>query len=83
MSLAIDVDKITSVLLPDGWHDVDQRDDGISTFAYDAYEYTWEDGDESLAFGQASGVTHLGWTFREGGQRISGPFTSILAVKHS
>lgn len=42
MSILIDIDKVTAVLLPDGWHDVAWKDDE-STFELDAYEYV--DGD--------------------------------------
>ncbi len=34
MSLAIDTDKITEVMLPDGWHTVAK-----GSFSLDAYEY--------------------------------------------
>lgn len=36
MSLAIDVDDVTAVLLADGWHEVANR-----SFELDAYEYLW------------------------------------------
>jgi hypothetical protein len=38
MSLAIDIDKVSDVLLADGWHHVEFAK-GQSTFVIDAYEF--------------------------------------------
>lgn len=76
MSIAIQVDNVTAVLLADGWHDV--ADD---TFDLDSYEYLH--GDHLLHGGGNSGVCATGFTFREtGGQLLSGPLTAVLAVRH-
>lgn len=96
MSIAIDIDKVTAVLLADGWHDVAWRDDE-STFEIDAYEYiagdhfrslTSRGGDGSsavrLAGGaeEAVGVPATGFMFATGaGEVVGGPITAILAVK--
>lgn len=95
MSINIDIDKVTSVLLADGWHDVAWDDE--STFELDAYEYV--DGDHMkqlhakgsdpgsairLAGGaeEAVGVPATGFVFRTGsGEIMAGPITAILAVR--
>jgi hypothetical protein len=77
MSLAIDTNAVTAVLLADGWHTVRP-----GTFDVDAYEYK-EDGLLVLTGGQNSGVASVGFTFHteDGKERIAGPLTAILAVK--
>jgi hypothetical protein len=84
MSLAIDVDSISVVLLADGWHDVKDK-----SFTLDSYEYLWypsaeahERGEfEIMHGGGQSGVCATGFSFKEQGI-ISGPLTAILAVRH-
>jgi hypothetical protein len=39
MSLEIDIEKISEVLLADGWHKVSPVGDGRSSFGSDAYEF--------------------------------------------
>jgi hypothetical protein len=97
MSLLIEVDDVTSVLLADGWHNVDWRDsnnhgdpDGrrISTFSLDAYEFVhrYRNWDQlktvDYHLGGQSGICATGFTFQEEGTWISGPLTAILAVQH-
>ena len=67
MSLMIDVDKVSHVLLADGWHEVHD-----SSFTLDAYEYVWANdvqkkhGDFDLMHGGGkSGVCATGFTFHE------------------
>ena len=76
MSLAIDVDTVTHVLLADGWHKVEK-----ASFALDAYEYLYQ-GEMVLAGGQVAGVPSTGaeWTEAKG-IHIACPVTAILAVK--
>lgn len=75
MSLYIDVDKVTEVLLADGWHAVE---DG--SFDLDSYEY--HHGDHMLHGGGNYGVCATGFTFRNAdGHSMFGPLTAILAVK--
>lgn len=83
MSLAIDIDRVSDVLLADGkWYAV--ADD---SFLLDSYEYVHQ---EVLVHGGGkSGITSIGFSFVEqGGEHtpegrlvISGPLTAIVAVK--
>jgi hypothetical protein len=93
MSLLIDPGSVEAVLLADGWHTCDKAPDGhagteISTFYLDAYEYGTEyetPGKQKLALhhgGGQSGICATGFSFCEGGAYISGPLTSVLAVRH-
>ena len=86
MSVAIDVDKVISVLLGDGWHSV--ADD---SFLIDSYEYLEGGLPEGLLVhgGGQSGICASGFSFYEeldqdaGGAfqgdlvRVSGPLTAI------
>lgn len=80
MSLMIDVDKVVEVLLADGWHTA-------KGFMLDNYEYVaWhpkKDEDFIVQGGREEGllpVTGFEFTDRDG-LTVSGPITSILAVK--
>jgi hypothetical protein len=75
MSLAIDVDTVTHVLLADGWHPV--LGDSFHT---DAYEYVWQG--EMVAHGDGQTVPHTGagWT-ETNGVDILCPLNAILAVR--
>lgn len=76
MSLAINTDKVTGVLLADGWHDVKGK-----SFDLDSYEYVWED--RLVHGGGASDVCATGFTFTDGqGSRYAGPLTAIQAVTY-
>ncbi len=92
MSLAIDVDKVTRVLLADGWHEVIGE-----SFSLDAYEYVWHSSgtnETDLVHGGGhSGVCATGFCFRTtdhtgtSGTRterrfVAGPLTAILAVEY-
>jgi hypothetical protein len=79
VSLYINTNKVTAVLLADGWHDVVPN-----TFDLDSYEM--HDGAEYLLLGggQADGVCQIGFGFieeEEPDTTVYGPLTSILAVK--
>jgi hypothetical protein len=77
MSLAIEVDAVTAVLLKDGWHTVVDH-----TFEIDAYEYVHE-GEFQLRGGTVEGVAATGATWREpGGDSVACAFTAIIAVRH-
>jgi hypothetical protein len=93
MSLAIDVDNITHVLLADGWHEVHD-----ASFGTDSYEFVGGQGtgdSPMLEGGQekhipAAGhrgstsrehIAAAGFSFTEGDHILSGPLTSVLAVK--
>jgi hypothetical protein len=84
MSLAIDVESVAAVLLPNGWHTVENH-----SFELGSYEYVSDAGDgeaELLHGGGTAGVCATGFSFdvspRPGSDRISGPLTAILAVRH-
>lgn len=87
MSLAINVDKVFAVLLADGWHDVDKDAKGIYAFGLDSYEYVEgtlsSHGDYYvlLGGGMVAGVPSTGFIFWEGGVKVIGPITAVLAVK--
>lgn len=75
MSLAIDTDNITSVLLQTGWHDVAHH-----SFHLDAYEYVCE-GDIVHGGGDHGIPCTGGFGFKTPlDEWIYGPMTSILAV---
>lgn len=75
MSLNIDVDKVTDVLLADGkWH----RVDGAS-FDLDAYEFRHEG--ETIHEGGRAGVCSTGFMFRSRGKLLYGPLTGIMALR--
>jgi hypothetical protein len=92
MSLAIEVDDITHVLLADGWHTIHD-----ASFGIDSYEFTWREGtgDSPMLGGQekqiaAAGhrgstsrehIAAAGFSFTEGDHVLCGPLTSVLAVK--
>lgn len=88
MSLAINIDHVTAVLIAGQWYDV--ADD---SFDLDAYEYIWHrrnpnrypDDDPQLMHGGGhSGICATGFVFRtKQGDRMAGPLTSIQAVRHN
>jgi hypothetical protein len=78
MSLAIDISAVAAVLLADGWHNV-------TNFRLDYYEYVMPyDGDTLLNGGECEGVSSTGFAFiTDGGRRIKGPLTSLLAIEET
>jgi len=64
---------VTAVLLADGWHTPDQG-------TFDLGEYALKRGEVKWVPAHTNGA---GFTFQEGGVDVSGPLTSILAVKHT
>ncbi len=78
MSLAIYIDKVVAVLLPDGeWHEIE-----LGSFDCDAYEFM-EGNTLIFGGGQDKGVPATGATWRDsiGGTRCACPISSILAVR--
>ena len=81
MSLAIDIDKVTHVMVGDEWHQVLWWDRGISSFYIDSYEFiekhTHDDnlevfqGKETTGFGFET--TDLEWFY--------GPLSQLQAVR--
>ncbi len=94
MSLEIDVEKISEVLLADGWHKVSAVGDGRSSFGLDVYEFQEPHGQEQpdpqpnpaqqAKEGKESHGARTGarWTESDG-SRVFCPVTSILAVKYA
>lgn len=93
MSLAIDADRVTHVLLADGWHQAER-----GSFGIDSYEFRYRHGElwEVLHGGGGAGICSEGFTFVEDGpdlyserddgpvllvHQISGPLSAILAVR--
>lgn len=81
MSLWIDVDNVVSVLLADGWHEVEEE-----SFTMDSYEFHWR-GD-CMHGGGGSGICATGFSFVEqiaGGTMVftQGPLTAILAIRQA
>jgi hypothetical protein len=75
MSLAIQVDNVAAVLLPDGWHDV-----ADNSFNIDSYEYVH--GDLTVHGGGWGGVCSSGYSFTEpDGTAFAGPLTAIVGVR--
>ena len=88
MSLAIDVNTVTAVLLPDGWHNVADRSFDIDSYEFvehhrpDPHRYTQallSEGGEPLI--PASGFRFI----EDDGDAtpIEGPLTSVLAVRRA
>lgn len=79
MSLAIDIDKVFKVLIGDEWHQVFDQ-----SFLLDSYEYIWGETAEMVHGGGNSGICATGFRFKAdaAGTFISGPLSSIRAVKH-
>jgi hypothetical protein len=94
MSLEIDVEKISEVLLADGWHKGSVVGDGRSSFGLDVYEFHEPDGPEQPdsrpnavqeakeGTEQHGARTGARWTESDG-SRVFCPVTSILAVKYA
>ena len=87
MSLAINVDHVAEVLLPDGqWYPVARREDSTSSFFLDSYEYISGAGQRRHDIHLAGGAEKLipaigaGWTDPAGVPHYC-PLTAILAVR--
>jgi hypothetical protein len=77
MSLNIEVDHVTGVLLASGWHHV-----GKGTFELDTYEFQLEG--TPVHSGGEGGICSRGFSFvAEDGSSVAGPLSAILAVRHS
>ena len=69
MSFWIDLDDVTDVLLPDGWHKVEEV-----SFSMDAYEFHWHG--QPMHYSKEGG-----FAFKEKNKIVVGPVSSILAIK--
>lgn len=78
MSLYIDVDHVTEVLLADGWHPVIN-----DSFTIDSYEFQRNDDMVLLRGGQDPLISAGGFGFEESRNVfMAGPLTSVLAVRY-
>lgn len=77
MSLAINPDKVTEVLLVDGWHKVKK-----GTFSVDAYEFIGPDNQIFMGGGVDKHVSSTGAQWNEGSVTVSCPMMTIHAVRH-
>lgn len=76
MSIAIDVAKVRSVLLADGWHRIVEN-----SFAVGAYEYVQAGVTKSGGNGSTAPV---GFRFKDdAGYMLTGPLSAILASQAS
>lgn len=72
MSVTIDVAKVRSILLADGWHRVAEH-----SFAVAGYEYVQASAPKTAGNGNALPV---GFTFKDdAGYVLSGPLSAVLA----
>jgi hypothetical protein len=75
MSMTIDIAKVRSVLLADGWHRVAEKSFGI-----DAYVY----GQAGAPSGGNGTTATIGFRFKDdAGYVLSGPLSAILATQAS
>ena len=76
--MAIPPERITSVLLTDGWHHVEESSFEVEKYAFHAVP----DGPDS-ATGHVLG--HDGFRFREAGAPgvVAGPISAVVAVRFS
>ena len=80
MSLAIQMNDVSEVLLSDGWHKVK-----MESFIIDHYEFM--DGDADVHSSGDNGICENGFSFSEASPdgvtfvTVCGPLTSILAIK--
>ena len=86
MSLWIDPRTVTEVLLPDGkWYPVDPpnpKEEHEANFGFDAYEFGYEYYNTGrLKDAPAWSSNTTGFSFHSNGERISGPLSSLVAVK--
>lgn len=71
MHLSVDVDRVTDVLLPDGWHKVD-----TATFGVAPVKFTWGSSNQPLAE-----LGAIGYEFTERNVAYCGPISAVLAVR--
>ena len=77
VSLYIDVDRVTNVMIGANWYEVAK-----GTFDLDSYEYHHQDN--VLHGGGQSGVCATGFAFEtRDGACMAGPLTAIQAVRYS
>jgi len=94
MSLGIDIELVSHVLLADGWHSVVDQSFTLDSYEYFSYDHNEPDDPDAhhvLHSGGSSGVCATGFCFlarpQQGtddkpGELIGGPLTAILAVRY-
>lgn len=82
MSLYIEADKVTRVMIGNEWHEV-KSIDGISIFDIDSYEIHSESSDCMLLLGGGSPLipAHGFMFLTPDGRTIYGPLTSVQAIE--
>jgi hypothetical protein len=87
VSLAIDTDHVTAVLLTDGWHHVTDQSFDVDSFEFLYWGRTQcKDHDDPVIVhgGGRSGVCAAGFAFRtDDGTHVAGPLTAVLAVRYT
>jgi hypothetical protein len=78
MSLAIDIDKATRVLLSDGWHDIARNDEGVSSLYFDAFELVWNTGDHFVQ--PKADPAGIGFIDGATGEWMFAPLNHVLAI---
>jgi hypothetical protein len=94
MSLSIDVHKVSAVLLADGWHVVAGQSFMVDSYEFLRWADGQQQGGQSETvhsagtggvstngFQFAEELDVPGWVERERTVRVTGPLTSILAVR--
>lgn len=86
MSIAIEIDNVSAVLLRDGWHEVLNK-----SFEIDAYEFIHHNDPESQDYevrvggGELDGISAKGakWQNATDGTWIACPLNEIKALKYN
>lgn len=90
MSLAIDIDRVTAVLLADGWHTVDTMNQSgrtVSSFSLDAYEFVEHQENQDngpisrVGGGDGETVGYTGVYFASQGENYYCPLSSVLSIR--
>jgi hypothetical protein len=85
MSLAIDVTRVTHVLLADGWHEVADESFSVAPYEFARPANTGADERDFVVLYNSSnmGTDPMGFGFTEARMSalISGPLTSVIAVR--
>lgn len=77
MSLALQLDKVSWVLLANEWYEVYQQ-----SFSLDSYEYLWEE--QIIHGGGQSGLCAIGFMFEDTSRNhLAGPLSSIQAIRYN
>ncbi len=83
MSLAIDVTRVTHVLLADGWHEVADGSFTVAPYEFGRPADTRADDLAVLYNSGSMGTGPMGFEFTEArtSALIGGPLTSVIAVR--